>query len=195
MGRRSNSGLLVLIGLSCSAPAPTRPPAAPEKPARALPASVPSAHGSTAEPAASAVPSASPAPTASAPADPDEPHWKRRTRELHAAADRLTGGEIGRAEARCVEQGAPDQEACVDAALEQHGQKLAEDMARSFRMLELLQQYGESQCKGVRASKKKDCAYAAMEAFLVDLKSVCPSDDGDQQHQCFIARVLERLGP
>jgi hypothetical protein len=128
------------------------------------------------------------------PAEPEGP--SRRTKERHDAVDRLLEGKLSEAEERCRTEPEERREACVDAFLNEHQRKLGERMERSFRGLELLFAYGESRCKAVKGTKtRKRCSLSESERLVRELDALCTSGTDDEQHDCVMQRVIERLGP
>jgi hypothetical protein len=112
-----------------------------------------------------------------------------------AAADRRMGGELTRAEERCAQEPAEKREACVDAHLAAHGEKLEGQAIASMRSLELLLEFGNKRCQAAPKEKKDDCSARAINALIAKLGEGCPPADSDEGHRCIVEKVLERLGP
>ena len=112
-----------------------------------------------------------------------------------AAADRLMGGELTRAEERCAQEPVEKREACVDAHLQAHSEKLEGDAIKSLRSLELLLRHGNSRCQAAPKEKKDECSARAINALVTKLGEGCPPADSEEGHRCIVEKVLERLGP
>lgn len=129
------------------------------------------------------------------PSDAGAPAPKSRKQEQHDAIDRLMGGELTRAEERCATEQAEKREACVDAHLAAHGQKLEAEATSSLRSLELLSEYGRQRCKAAPDEKKEECSMRAMNALITKLGEGCPPGETDEGHRCIVEKVIQQLGP
>ena len=105
------------------------------------------------------------------------------------------GGELTRAEERCASEPVEKREACVDAHLALHGEKLEHEAMSSVRSLELLLKFGNARCTAAPADKKDECSARAINALIGKLGQGCPPADSDEGHRCIVEKVLTHLGP
>lgn len=126
-----------------------------------------------------------------------EPDWvSRRRTERHDAIDRLLDGKLSEAEARCRTEPVEKREPCIDAILNEHQRVIGERMGRSFHGLELLIAYGDAKCRAVQGPKARQrCSMSASEKLLEELAVHCTTGTDDEQHDCVMQQVIERLEP
>jgi outer membrane protein assembly factor BamB len=127
---------------------------------------------------------------------PEPSSAARRKKAAHDVVDRAFGGKLSEAERLCQSEPQERREACIDAFLDEHENRLAERTARSLRGMELLVAYGEARCKKVRGLEARQrCGLDAGEKLLEELEPNCKGGTDDDQHDCLIQRLLERLDP